>query len=215
MTLGILRYSHLHAHLTADCDLSGVQKFHSVAVPGVGGIGIILGVLIGLLMPKVTYPDGSLQHLCKLLPTPIDFLIRRCMVGPLAGVRERLTQHFELRFTGYAQEMHVPFLSGCFMLLKIKALRQVGIFDESFFMCGEDIDLSRRIHTEYITLFFPAAYVVHDYAKASYKRTKMLLIHMMNIARYFNKWGWIFDSQRKKVNAETLKELKKLNKPSQ
>ena len=170
--------------------------------------------MIGLLMPKVIYPDGSLQYLCKLLPTPIDLLIRRFMVGPLAGFRERLTQHFELRFTGYSQEMNVPFLSGCFMLLKIKALKQVGIFDESFFMYGEDIDLSRRIHTEYKTLFFPGAHVVHDYAKASYKSTKMLLIHMINIARYFNKWGWIFDSERKKVNVDTLKELKKPNKPS-
>ena len=108
--------------------------------------------------------------------------------------------------------MNVPFLSGCFMLLKIKALKQVGIFDESFFMYGEDIDLSRRIHTEYKTLFFPGAHVVHDYAKASYKSTKMLLIHMINIARYFNKWGWIFDSERKKVNADILRALSKASK---
>ena len=29
---------------------------------------------IGLVMPKVLYPDGELQYLCKLLPTPADLI---------------------------------------------------------------------------------------------------------------------------------------------
>ena len=49
-TWWVVRYSHLHSYLTADSDLSGVQKFHSVAVPRVGGIGIFLGVLLALSM---------------------------------------------------------------------------------------------------------------------------------------------------------------------
>jgi UDP-GlcNAc:undecaprenyl-phosphate/decaprenyl-phosphate GlcNAc-1-phosphate transferase len=50
VTLCMVRYSHLHAHLTADSDLSGVQKFHRVAVPRVGGIGIFLGMLLAISM---------------------------------------------------------------------------------------------------------------------------------------------------------------------
>jgi len=29
---------------------------------------------VGLIMPKVLYPDGSIQYLCKLLPTPFDLI---------------------------------------------------------------------------------------------------------------------------------------------
>jgi UDP-N-acetylmuramyl pentapeptide phosphotransferase/UDP-N-acetylglucosamine-1-phosphate transferase len=47
-TLWIVRYSHLHFHLTSDSDLLGVQKFHSIAVPRVGGLAIVLGVLVAL-----------------------------------------------------------------------------------------------------------------------------------------------------------------------
>ena len=36
------------------------------------------------------------------------------------------------------------------------------------------------------------------------KSNKMLLIHMKNMIKYFNKWGWIFDEERKKWNAEIL-----------
>lgn len=47
-TFWIVRYAHLHDRFTADHDVSGVQKFHTIAVPRVGGIGIILGVLLAL-----------------------------------------------------------------------------------------------------------------------------------------------------------------------
>lgn len=48
VTLWIVRSSHVHGRFTADSDLSGVQKFHTVAVPRVGGFGIILGVFLAL-----------------------------------------------------------------------------------------------------------------------------------------------------------------------
>ena len=41
----IIRSEHLHQHLTADLDLNGVQKFHVVAVPRVGGLAILFGML--------------------------------------------------------------------------------------------------------------------------------------------------------------------------
>lgn len=44
ITLLVIRYSSLHAHLTADWDLNGVQKFHARPVPRVGGLGIVLAL---------------------------------------------------------------------------------------------------------------------------------------------------------------------------
>ena len=38
----IIRYQHLHKHITGDTDLAGVQKFHVNAVPRVGGLPILL-----------------------------------------------------------------------------------------------------------------------------------------------------------------------------
>jgi UDP-N-acetylmuramyl pentapeptide phosphotransferase/UDP-N-acetylglucosamine-1-phosphate transferase len=46
----IVRYNHLHAHLSSDSDLSGVQKFHNIAVPRVGGVAIIFGALLALVV---------------------------------------------------------------------------------------------------------------------------------------------------------------------
>ena len=41
---------------------------------------------VGHVMPRVVYPDGELQYLCKLLPTPADLLVRRsCPPGGRSG----------------------------------------------------------------------------------------------------------------------------------
>jgi GT2 family glycosyltransferase len=162
---------------------------------------------VGQLMPKVTYPDGSLQYLCKLLPTPADLFLRRFMIGPLRRLAREEIERFELRFTGYNREMEVPYLSGCFMLFRTLALKQVGLFDERFFMYPEDIDITRRVNARFRTLFFPGATIVHDHGRESYKNARALWVHMMNMVKYFNKWGWFYDPARSRVNRETLQQF--------
>jgi len=158
----------------------------------------------GLLMPKVYYPNGEIQYLCKLLPTPADLIFRRFL--PRKWAQKQIAK-FEMRAWGYNHTMDVPYLSGCFMFLRTEAVRQAGMFDERFFMYPEDIDLTRRIHRKYRTVFYPEVSVVHQHAQGSYKNLKLLFIHVWNMIKYFNKWGWVFDKERREVNNETLKQL--------
>lgn len=162
---------------------------------------------IGQLMPRVTFPDGSLQYLCKLLPTPADLFLRRFSFGPLKKWQEARREIFELRHCGYDRALDIPYLSGCFMLFRTSALRNVGLFDERFFMYPEDIDMTRRMHAEFRTVFFPGATVVHDHAKESYRSFRALRIHVWNSIKYFNKWGWIRDAQRARFNRETMRQI--------
>lgn len=163
---------------------------------------------IGLLMPKVIYPNGNVQYLCKLLPKPSNLLFRRFLP---ARWNKKANEKFELRFSAYDKIMEVPYLSGAFMLLRTDALREVGLFDERFFMYGEDTDLSRRIHQKYRTVFYPNETVVHHHERASYKNIKMLFVHIWNITKYFNKWGWIFDKERNKINKKVVDDILQLN----
>ncbi|PMP88891.1 MAG: glycosyl transferase family 2, partial [Caldisphaera sp.] len=86
---------------------------------------------VGLVMPKVLYPDGRIQYLCKLLPTPFDLFGRRFLnFYPFKKYIEKRNEIYELRFTGYDKIMEVPYLSGCFMFIRTKVLEKVGLFDE-------------------------------------------------------------------------------------
>jgi GT2 family glycosyltransferase len=48
---------------------------------------------IGNIMPQVRYPDGEIQYLCKLLPTPIDLIFRRFM--PFKKWLEKRNEKYE------------------------------------------------------------------------------------------------------------------------
>lgn len=165
---------------------------------------------IGQVMPKIIYPNGEIQYLCKLIPSPIDLLARKFVPTFLKPRLEQRMQRFELRATGYQTIMDVPYLSGCFMALRVAALQKVGLFDERFFMYPEDIDLTRRMAECYRTTYFPEVQVIHDHARESYRSYRMLWIHTINMIKYFNKWGWLFDSTRQRLNQESLRKIQNL-----
>lgn len=159
---------------------------------------------VGQILPKVIYPNGELQYLCKLIPTPIDLIFKRFL--PAKWTEKRIHK-YQLRFTGYDRIMNIPYLSGCFMFFRVSALKDVGLFDERFFMYPEDIDITRRMHQKYKTIFYPEVSIIHAHAAESYKSKKMLWVHISNMIKYFNKWGWIFDNERRKVNRRVLSDL--------
>ena len=164
---------------------------------------------VGLIMPKVFYPNGELQYLCKLIPTPVDILLRWFIPAAYFKTRDN---RFKLLFSGYDKPMNVPYLSGCFMFLNVAALKDVGVFDERFFMHFEDLDLSRRIHEKYRTMYYPYVSIVHAHAASHRKSFKMLKIGISSAIKYFNKWGWFFDRERVLTNMKLLKELDYKNK---
>ncbi len=158
--------------------------------------------IIGQLMPRVVDANGDLQYLCKLLPTPFD-LLRRILFGT-RGKNSQRNARFELRQLDHSRPINAPYLSGCFMLLRTEALLKAGLFDERFFMYPEDIDLTRRIHRDFLTLYYPSETIVHAHRQASYHSIRMLWIHALNMIRYFNKWGWIVDKERDAFNSPLL-----------
>lgn len=158
----------------------------------------------GLVMPKITYEDGNLQYLCRLIPTPWDYVCKRYL--PFKWAKKRADK-FMLKFTKYDKIMNVPILSGCFMFFRIEALKDIGLFDERFFMYPEDDDITRRMHEKFKTIYYPFLCAYHGYEAAPYKSFKMHMVLVTNMIKYFNKWGWFFDKKRRLINKDTLKRL--------
>lgn len=161
---------------------------------------------IGLVMPKVLYPDGRLQPVCKLLPSPKTLIVRR-FLNFLTSTLEKENYRYELHLSGYDRIIDAPFLSGCFMFLRTEALRIVGLFDERFFLYTEDTDLSRRIHKHFRTVFYPSVSIYHYHERGSYKNLLLLWRNILSAVKYFNKWGWAIDEERDRFNARTMEQL--------
>ena len=83
VTLLIVRYDHLHEHMSSDTDLGGVQKFHVKPVPRIGGIGILIGLAVSTAQLMISYPQVSAGI----------FLVAACgMPAFLSGMLEDLTK---------------------------------------------------------------------------------------------------------------------------
>lgn len=161
---------------------------------------------IGAVMPRVEYPNGELQRLCKLLPTPIDLTLRRFI--PSHVLRARINHRYELHDLPQDRRCDIPSLSGCFLLVRTTVLRALNGFDERYFMYLEDVDLVRRVGDCARTVYEPAVKVTHAYAKGSYYNKKLLGYHLKSAVLYFNKWGWFFDAARSRRNQETIRTIR-------
>lgn len=154
---------------------------------------------VGALQPLVLNPDGTVQYTVRRVPDPFDLILRRFLPQWLF---RRKRAEYELRHMDHSKSFNAPVHQGSFMLLRCSVLHCVGLFDERFFMYPEDIDLTRRIHAVSRTMFVPSVSVVHDHRAQSYRDLHMLWVHIVNMVRYFNKWGWLFDAQRRRFNRE-------------
>ena len=159
---------------------------------------------IALVQPNIIYPNGRLQYTCRLLPTPANLIFRRFLPKRFVV---RMNERYMLTFNDHKQEMNVPNHQGSFMFFRTSCFEKVGLFDERFFMYAEDIDITRRVHKYFRTMFYPTVTIVHAHRAASYKNKKMLKVHIRNIIKYFNKWGWLFDKERSSWNKQLLDEL--------
>lgn len=159
---------------------------------------------VGDIIPKVYYTNGKVAPICKLLPTPFDLLLR--MFVPVRSWRLKTAKNYLMSFCDYNHIINAPYLSGCFMFIRAGILDEIGLFDEQMFMYAEDIDLSRRIHRKYKTIFYPTLTIWHHSANESHSNLRLMMIHIKSCLYYFNKWGWFFDKERKLINERAVQE---------
>ncbi|MEN9919968.1 MAG: hypothetical protein RL662_2404 [Bacteroidota bacterium] len=102
--------------------------------PNAGGVGVKMINGQGVFLPesKRGFPSPWVSF-CKM--SGLGLLFPK---SPVFG-------QYYLRYLDEDKIHKVPILAGAFMMLRHEALDKIGLLDESFFMYGEDIDLSYRI----------------------------------------------------------------------
>ena len=165
---------------------------------------------IGQIGPKITDLEGNFSYTCRLFPTPMNLIFRRFL--PFKSIVDRMDYDYEMRWGNFEKIMEVPILSGCFIFSRTVVLKEIGGFDKRYFMYMEDYDLCRQIGQKYKVIYYPEVNISHEHGKASYKSKKMMMFHIKSAIKYFNKWGWFFDKERKIKNDETRRRYSKENK---
>jgi GT2 family glycosyltransferase len=95
------------------------------------------------------------------LPTPAVAFYKIFGLSKLFPKSKRFGQ-YHLGHLSEFETNEIQILSGAFMLMRTEALEKVGLLDETFFMYGEDIDLSYRIiKGGYKNFYFPETRIIH------------------------------------------------------
>lgn len=95
------------------------------ANPEAGGVGVRMLTREGKVAPESR----------RAVPTPWVAFLK--MLG--------LTSRYYMSHLPWDKPGRIEVVSGAFCMLRHKALDQIGLLDEDFFMYGEDIDLSYRL----------------------------------------------------------------------
>jgi GT2 family glycosyltransferase len=112
---------------------------------------------VAALGPRLVYPDGRPQESAWRFPTPA-----RCVLGLLTLGKVGVTQ------SAGEWPRSVDWLMGSALLLRRQALEEVGLFDETFFLYFEEVDLCLRLHRAgWEMRFYPDVMVMHHKGELS------------------------------------------------
>ena len=118
---------------------------------------------VGIVGPKILNRDGSVQGSARTFPTPLTGLFGRSSLLTRFFPNNRLTRENILtnRSDGKTP-MEVHWVSGACMVVRKRAVDDVGLMDERFFMFWEDADWCKRMWDKgWKVIYFPQASVVH------------------------------------------------------
>jgi O-antigen biosynthesis protein len=119
--------------------------------PDAGGLGVKMIDGQGIFLPESK----------RGLPTPTVAFYKVFGLSALFP-RSKTFGKYHLGFLNSEKIHSVDILSGAFMLLRKTVLDKTGNLDETFFMYGEDIDLSYRILQQgYKNYYFPETRIIH------------------------------------------------------
>jgi GT2 family glycosyltransferase len=161
------------------------------AVAGPGAVAALRDFLaahprVGVAGPRMLFPDGSWQPSRRRFPTVTGTIVRRTPLRKLLPQR----RHFHLDEAPPARPVPADWMLGGFLLLRRTMLEELGGFDESFRLYGEDIDLQyRAAKAGWERWYVPYAVVRHEHKAETDKRwlTRRTLWHWAGVVRFVRK----------------------------
>lgn len=170
------------------------SEYHVFVNPDVVFIGDALSALkafmdsnpdIGMCCPRLVDGEGNLQYTCRRGISVLDAFNRMVLKNRMAK-RDRW---HAMKDEDYSRPFDVPFAQGSFLMGRTDLLKELGGFDDDYFMYLEDADLCRRVNEASRLSYCPDATVIHKWEKGSHRDGRLLRIHMQSYMTYFRKWG--------------------------
>lgn len=141
---------------------------------------------IGMSIPYITDEEGKKQEVYRRELNVFDVFNRMFLKG---FFRRRFDRHI-MKDMDFTKPFQVPFGQGSFLVVRSELFKEIGGFDDNFFMYCEDADLCRRVNFVSKLMYFPGARVIHKWEAGSHRNKTLFKYHVQSMKYYFKKWGW-------------------------
>lgn len=142
---------------------------------------------------RVLNPDGTLQPTCFMFPSIINMLFSSSYLYKLFP-RSRIFGRERMTWWDRKDIREVDVVTGCFMLVRRKAIDEVGMMDERFFIYGEETDWCYRFKKAgWKVMFAPVGEIIHLGGQSTSKvQVEMLVQLRLSILKFISKHhGWL------------------------
>lgn len=128
----------------------------------------------GIVGPRILNPDGTLQPGCRRsFPTPAIAFYRLFGLSALYP-KDRRFGRYNFTYLDPGQLTEVDAVSGSCMFMPLSLFRELGGFDETFFMYGEDLDICARVKERgHKVWYLPSTEIIHFKGKSSSQSTSL------------------------------------------
>lgn len=143
---------------------------------------------VGVVSPKICFPDGREQILGKRNPH-LKYLIASRMRDEKNP--SKLLREYAMLDCDLTKVTDIDVATGCFVVFRTEIFKKLKGFDQKFFMYFEDFDIARRANQISRVVFYPDATIYHVWGRESKRNMKLMMIHIKSMFRYFLKWKTI------------------------
>lgn len=144
---------------------------------------------LGIAGPQLRNADGSIEYSARAFPDAAAFLFNRYSLLTRLFPNNRHSRRYLMTDWDHASTRDVDWLSGACLLVRRRAIEQVGPMDEGFFMFNEDVDWCRRMKLGGWSVRYVADARATHLVGASRKRVaaRVILERHRGMIRYFHK----------------------------
>lgn len=116
---------------------------------------------VGVVGPKVRYPDGTIQSTRRRFPTRRTGFFESTIVQQYWRDNAVLRRYY-VSDRSNDETQDVEWLVGACLMVRRETLETAGLFDERFFMYSEEVEWCRRVRDAgWRIVYHPAATIVH------------------------------------------------------
>jgi GT2 family glycosyltransferase len=144
----------------------------------------------GIVAPRLLNADGTLQLSARRFYNWKTLLLRRAPLGPYAARSRTLRDHLMADWD-HAETREVDWVLGAAMLARRRAIRDVGLMDERYFLYFEDVDWCQRMWRHgWEVLYCAESTMVHEYGRRSAQLDpRSIRAHAAGLLRFTEKWS--------------------------